>query len=163
MCSCNDVIAIFLFNVLCGVVFSSGNLTHQLLQGPVGIVMGCVYGALAGLLVLNLPSRDAVFIWFRRELFALLHLHEDIFISASIFAENLSLFLPFFIFPRNILMGCASRRLFSAGRCQWWGANISSIHRRALWDASQLRLQREQDGGDERQRMRRLRVMWSCT
>lgn len=38
--SCNDVIAIFLFGVLLGIVFSTGNLTHQLLQGPVGIVMG---------------------------------------------------------------------------------------------------------------------------
>lgn len=40
MTSCNDVIAIFLFGVLLGVVFSTGNLTQQLLQGPVGIVMG---------------------------------------------------------------------------------------------------------------------------
>jgi hypothetical protein len=38
--SCNDVIAIFLFGVLLGIAFSTGNLTHQLLQGPVGIVMG---------------------------------------------------------------------------------------------------------------------------
>lgn len=60
MTSCNDVIAIFLFSVLCGIVFSRGNLTHQLLQGPVGIVMGCVFGAISGLLVLKLPSAEAV-------------------------------------------------------------------------------------------------------
>lgn len=60
MTSFNDVIAIFLFGVLCGIVFSTGNLTHQLLQGPVGIVMGCVFGAISGLLVLKLPARDAV-------------------------------------------------------------------------------------------------------
>lgn len=60
MTSCNDVIAIFLFGVLCGIVFSTGNLTHQLLQGPVGIVMGCVFGAVSGLLVLKLPSQKAV-------------------------------------------------------------------------------------------------------
>ncbi|CRK88687.1 CLUMA_CG002385, isoform B [Clunio marinus] len=56
MCSCNDVISIFLFGVMTGVVFSTGNLTHQLLQGPVGIVMGFVYGSLSGLLILHLPS-----------------------------------------------------------------------------------------------------------
>lgn len=60
MTSCNDVIAIFLFGVLCGVVFSTGNLAHQLLQGPVGIVMGCVFGGVSGLLVLRLPADKAV-------------------------------------------------------------------------------------------------------
>lgn len=60
MLAVNDVIAIFLFNVLCGVVFPSGDLTHQLLQGPVGIVMGCVFGVLSGLLVLRLPSDKSV-------------------------------------------------------------------------------------------------------
>jgi solute carrier family 9B (sodium/hydrogen exchanger), member 1/2 len=60
MTSCNDVIAIFLFGVLCGIVFSTGDLTHQLLQGPVGVVLGCVFGALSGLLVLRLPSDKSV-------------------------------------------------------------------------------------------------------
>lgn len=60
MTSCNDVIAIFLFGVLCGIVFSTGNLTHQLLQGPVGIVLGCVFGAVSGFFVLLLPSDSAV-------------------------------------------------------------------------------------------------------
>ncbi|KAL7016834.1 hypothetical protein ACKWTF_010154 [Chironomus riparius] len=54
--SCNDVIAIFLFGVLLGIAFSTGNLTHQLLQGPVGIVMGCVFGAVSGLVILKFPS-----------------------------------------------------------------------------------------------------------
>lgn len=60
MTSCNDVIAIFLFSVLCSIVFSTGNLTHQLIQGPVGIVMGCVFGAVSGLFVLHLPSPQSV-------------------------------------------------------------------------------------------------------
>jgi len=62
--SCNDVLAIFLFGVLLGIAFSTGNLTHQLLQGPVGIVMGCVFGALSGLLVLRLPSDQSVSLLF---------------------------------------------------------------------------------------------------
>lgn len=59
MTSCNDVISIFLFGVMCGIVFSTGNLTHQLLQGPVGIVLGCVFGAVSGLMLLKLPSDKA--------------------------------------------------------------------------------------------------------
>jgi solute carrier family 9B (sodium/hydrogen exchanger), member 1/2 len=60
--SCNDIFAIFFFGVTCGIVFSTGDLTHQILQGPVGIVMGCVFGFLSGLLVLNLPSYKSVII-----------------------------------------------------------------------------------------------------
>lgn len=60
MTSCNDVIAIFLFGVLCGIVFPRGDLTNQILQGPVGIVMGCVFGALSGFAVLYVPSDKSV-------------------------------------------------------------------------------------------------------
>lgn len=60
MTSCNDVIAIFLFSVLCSIVFSTDSLTHQLLQGPVGIIMGCVFGAASGFFVLHLPSPQSV-------------------------------------------------------------------------------------------------------
>lgn len=93
MLALNDVVAIFLFGVLCGIVFSTGNLTHQLLQGPVGIVMGCVFGAVAGLCVLRLPSDNSVrskifsisntknlFIRSRREFFSLVipnNSHDD--------------------------------------------------------------------------------------
>ena len=58
--SCNDVIAIFLFGVLLGIAFSTGNLTHQLLQGPVGIVLGCIFGAVSGLVILKFPSDKSV-------------------------------------------------------------------------------------------------------
>lgn len=60
MTSCNDVISIFLFGVLLGIIYSTGDLTHQLLQGPVGIVMGVVFGCVSGLVLTKLPSNYAV-------------------------------------------------------------------------------------------------------
>ncbi|CAO1429488.1 unnamed protein product [Diamesa hyperborea] len=59
MTSCNDVISIFLFGVLLGIIYSTGDLTHQLLQGPVGIVMGVVFGCVSGLVLTKLPSNYA--------------------------------------------------------------------------------------------------------
>ncbi|EGK96925.1 AGAP002324-PB [Anopheles gambiae str. PEST] len=59
MTSCNDVLAIFLFGVILGVIFSTGDLTSQILQGPIGIVIGLVYGSLCGLALLYLPSYQA--------------------------------------------------------------------------------------------------------
>lgn len=58
--SFNDVISIFLFGVLCGVIFSTGNLSQKLIQGPAGIVLGVVFGTLFGLMTLFLPSDKAV-------------------------------------------------------------------------------------------------------
>lgn len=55
----NDVLAIFLFGVFLGAAFSQGNLTEQLLQGPVGIGIGVVYGFLYGLLLANFPSQKS--------------------------------------------------------------------------------------------------------
>ncbi|XP_053669409.1 sodium/hydrogen exchanger 9B2 [Anopheles marshallii] len=59
MTSCNDVLAIFLFGVILGVIFSTGDLTSQILQGPIGIVIGLVYGSLCGLALLYVPSYHA--------------------------------------------------------------------------------------------------------
>jgi NhaP-type Na+/H+ or K+/H+ antiporter len=61
--SCNDIIAIFLFGVLCGVIFSTGNLSQKLIQGPAGIILGVVFGTLSGLMTLFLPSDKAVSIY----------------------------------------------------------------------------------------------------
>jgi len=55
-CSLNDVISIFLFGVVMGIVFATGDLTSQILQGPIGIVIGLVYGVAAGLLLIRLPN-----------------------------------------------------------------------------------------------------------
>ncbi|XP_053673820.1 sodium/hydrogen exchanger 9B2 [Anopheles nili] len=57
--SCNDVLAIFLFGVILGVIFSTGDLTSQILQGPIGIVIGLVYGGLCGFALLHVPSYHA--------------------------------------------------------------------------------------------------------
>ncbi|XP_049534078.1 sodium/hydrogen exchanger 9B2 isoform X2 [Anopheles darlingi] len=57
--SCNDVLAIFLFGVILGLIFTTGNLTSQILQGPIGIIIGLVYGTACGLAVLHLPSHQA--------------------------------------------------------------------------------------------------------
>ncbi|XP_055588388.1 sodium/hydrogen exchanger 9B2 isoform X2 [Uranotaenia lowii] len=57
--SCNDVLAIFLFGVILGVIFSTGNLTSQILQGPIGIVIGLVFGGACGVAMLYMPSYQA--------------------------------------------------------------------------------------------------------
>lgn len=60
MTSCNDVLAIFLFGVVLSIIFSTGTLAEQLLQGPVGIGIGVVYGGLFGVLLWLVPSNRAV-------------------------------------------------------------------------------------------------------
>ncbi|XP_031633626.1 sodium/hydrogen exchanger 9B2 isoform X2 [Contarinia nasturtii] len=56
----NDVLSIFCFNVILGIIFSTGPLHHQLLQGPVGIAIGIVYGFVYGLVVSKLlPSEKS--------------------------------------------------------------------------------------------------------
>ncbi|XP_055381129.1 sodium/hydrogen exchanger 9B2 isoform X2 [Condylostylus longicornis] len=62
MTTCNDVVAIFLFGVLNGVIFSTGSLSDQLLQGPVGIGVGIVFGGLYSILVLQLPSDNSKYV-----------------------------------------------------------------------------------------------------
>ena len=60
MTSCNDVIAIFLFGVLLGVIFATGDLTSQILQGPIGIAIGLIYGSSLGYFLLKMPSFKSV-------------------------------------------------------------------------------------------------------
>ncbi|KAL9891581.1 na[+]/H[+] hydrogen antiporter 2 isoform 3-T7 [Glossina fuscipes fuscipes] len=59
MTACNDILAIFLFGVMIGIIFSKGHLSEQLLQGPIGIGIGLVYGYLFGLMLQFVPSRNA--------------------------------------------------------------------------------------------------------
>lgn len=60
MTGCNDVLSIFLFGVILGTIFSVGTLSETVLQGPIGIVLGLVFGGLAGYLILYLPSNRSV-------------------------------------------------------------------------------------------------------
>lgn len=60
MTGCNDVISIFFFGVVLGIIFSTGTLTDQILQGPIGVVIGLVYGGVIGYMILYLPSTRAV-------------------------------------------------------------------------------------------------------
>lgn len=192
MTGINDVLAIFFFTVLCGIVFSNGNLTHQLLQGPVGIVMGCVFGGISGLLVLKLPSDESVC----RTLFSSWNSFNLNVQKASLIRLRIGTFCCLFsqrmkkknsflemlrkhflrwlkiyrFFPhfssclgRNILMDSVLRQLFSVGLFRLWVANILSIHRRALSVASQPPSLLERGGDDERRRIHRSTVMWRCT
>nr|XP_014094552.1 sodium/hydrogen exchanger 9B2 isoform X2 [Bactrocera oleae] len=57
MTSCNDVVAIFLFGVFMSVIFSTDkSLIEQILQGPIGIGIGIVFGYVYGLMLTILPS-----------------------------------------------------------------------------------------------------------
>jgi solute carrier family 9B (sodium/hydrogen exchanger), member 1/2 len=57
--SVNDILAIFFFGVLCGIIFTSGDLSQKIIQGPAGIVIGCVFGMVSGLMVLFLPGKTS--------------------------------------------------------------------------------------------------------
>ncbi|XP_026839830.1 sodium/hydrogen exchanger 9B2 isoform X1 [Drosophila erecta] len=61
MTTCNDVVAIFMFGVIISVIFSTTSLTQQVLQGPIGIGIGLVFGYLYGSLLQYLPSRSATY------------------------------------------------------------------------------------------------------
>ncbi|XP_052859295.1 sodium/hydrogen exchanger 9B2 isoform X1 [Drosophila gunungcola] len=61
MTTCNDVVAIFMFGVIISVIFSTTSLTQQVLQGPIGIGIGLVFGFLYGSMLQFLPSRNATY------------------------------------------------------------------------------------------------------
>ncbi|XP_022230053.2 sodium/hydrogen exchanger 9B1 isoform X2 [Drosophila obscura] len=61
MTTCNDVVSIFMFGVIISVIFSTTSLTQQVLQGPIGIGIGLVFGYLYGMMLQFLPSRNATY------------------------------------------------------------------------------------------------------
>lgn len=56
----NDVIAIFCSAVLLGIIFSTGQLRTQILQGPVSIGIGIIFGAVFGFFLGHMPSNYSV-------------------------------------------------------------------------------------------------------
>lgn len=57
----NDVLAIFCSGVLLGVIFSTGSVRNQILQGPVAIAIGLIFGGVFGFFVGHLlPSNYSV-------------------------------------------------------------------------------------------------------
>ncbi|XP_030371431.1 sodium/hydrogen exchanger 9B1 isoform X2 [Scaptodrosophila lebanonensis] len=62
MTTCNDVASIFMFGVVISVIFSTGSFLQQVMQGPIGIGIGVVFGYLYGMMLQYLPSRNAVYV-----------------------------------------------------------------------------------------------------
>lgn len=56
----NDVLAIFCSTVLLGIIFNMGQLRNQVLQGPVGIMIGLIFGGVFGFFMGHLPSNYSV-------------------------------------------------------------------------------------------------------
>ncbi|KAI4466975.1 sodium/hydrogen exchanger family [Holotrichia oblita] len=68
----NDIICIALFGIMIGLIFSSGSLTMQILQGPIVIAMGFAYGIVWGIVCQILPNlRDNYLITLRTLLLGL--------------------------------------------------------------------------------------------
>lgn len=60
MTTFNNILAIFGFTVLLGVIFATGNIRNQILQGPVAVGIGLVFGGAFGFSLSVLPSNYAV-------------------------------------------------------------------------------------------------------
>uniref|UniRef100_T1JIN7 Cation/H+ exchanger transmembrane domain-containing protein n=1 Tax=Strigamia maritima TaxID=126957 RepID=T1JIN7_STRMM len=56
--SIDDVLAIGGFGVVLAITFSTGNLTMTVLQGPIEVLIGIVYGSVIGLLLWFLPNKS---------------------------------------------------------------------------------------------------------
>merc|ERR1719471_240249 len=58
--SVDDVLAISCFTILTGIIFNNtSNLTMTILQGPVEVLVGLVYGCVAGVVCIYLPSSSS--------------------------------------------------------------------------------------------------------
>lgn len=64
--SLDDVIAITLFGVFLSMVFSTGDIMTQILQGPVDLIIGLISGIVWGLLAGCLPHRDDNLVVYKR-------------------------------------------------------------------------------------------------
>lgn len=64
----NNVVAIFTSSVLLGVIFSTGQLRTQILQGPVSIGIGIIFGGVFGFFLGHIPSNYSVILFTLQEL-----------------------------------------------------------------------------------------------
>ncbi|XP_073988269.1 sodium/hydrogen exchanger 9B2-like isoform X1 [Rhodnius prolixus] len=64
--SLDDIVAISIFGVFLGMIFSTGDLTHQLLQGPLEMVIGLSFGITWGLIASFIPHRDDKYVVAKR-------------------------------------------------------------------------------------------------
>lgn len=64
--SLDDVIAITLFGVFLSMVFSTGDITTQILQGPIDLIIGLICGIAWGLMAGCLPHRDDNLVVYKR-------------------------------------------------------------------------------------------------
>ncbi|XP_069677276.1 sodium/hydrogen exchanger 9B2-like isoform X2 [Periplaneta americana] len=53
----NDIISISAFGVLLSIIFSTGDLTMQILNGPIGVILGFVCGGMCGMVLHFVPQR----------------------------------------------------------------------------------------------------------
>ncbi|XP_054283268.1 sodium/hydrogen exchanger 9B2-like isoform X2 [Macrosteles quadrilineatus] len=65
-CSLDDITAISLFSLFLGMIFSTGDLTHQILQGPTDVIVGLVAGIVWGIISGSLPHRDDELVVWKR-------------------------------------------------------------------------------------------------
>lgn len=56
----NDIVCIALFGIVLGIIFSTGSLAAQLLQGPIVLAIGIAYGTVWGLLCFFVPDESEV-------------------------------------------------------------------------------------------------------
>lgn len=56
--SLDDIVAISIFGVFLGMIFSTGDLTQQLMQGPIEMVIGLTFGIAWGLIASFVPHRE---------------------------------------------------------------------------------------------------------
>uniref|UniRef100_A0A8D8B9Q4 Mitochondrial sodium/hydrogen exchanger 9B2 n=2 Tax=Culex pipiens TaxID=7175 RepID=A0A8D8B9Q4_CULPI len=57
----NDIIVIYLFVLVTGVLFSTDDLTTLIIQGPIGMAIGLCYGCFCGLMLQHVPSFKALY------------------------------------------------------------------------------------------------------
>ncbi|BES88689.1 Hypothetical protein NTJ_01496 [Nesidiocoris tenuis] len=64
----DDIVAISLFGVFQGMIFTPGSMAHQISVGPIEMVMGLTVGILWGLIIAFIPHRDDAYVSTKRSI-----------------------------------------------------------------------------------------------